>query len=298
MISLPDAVREGVEARFGAIRSAQHVSGGCINPAARLETKRATIFVKYNDSAPAGMFEVEAEGLRALRAAASDDLRVPEVLAACDAGKESGAGWIALEWLEPGRGGKGTSERLGRGLAALHRAEAGGWGWERDGFIGSLPQPNHPTASWADFWRERRLLPMLRLARDAGAPVGSSAEWDQLLAALPDLLAAGDDDGPSLLHGDLWGGNVLVTDTGEPALVDPAAYRGHREVDLAMSELFGGFDASFHAAYRESWPLRPGYAEVRRGVYQLYYLLVHVVLFAGGYAASTAATLRRVLAAG
>ncbi|HEX8673749.1 MAG TPA: fructosamine kinase family protein, partial [Longimicrobium sp.] len=115
-----------------------------------------------------------------------------------------------------------------------------------------------------------------------------------LREALPRLLAAGEEDGPTLLHGDLWSGNVVATSRG-PSLVDPATYRGHREVDLAMTELFGGFGAEFYTAYEEAWPLRPGYQEERRAVYQLFYLLVHVNLFGGGYVARTAEALRRVV---
>lgn len=292
---LPGRVQGEVEARFGAVRVAGAVGGGCIHPAVRLETADGPIFLKYGEPAPAGLFASEAGGLRALRAAA-DGLRVPEVLAVSDPGADGGAGWLALEWLEPSRAGDGEAERLGRGLARLHRIRTAGWGWEEDGFIGSLPQRNAPAAAWAAFWAERRIEPMLRRARGTGASIGSGAEWDRLLAALPALLVEAEADGPSLLHGDLWNGNVLHTDRG-PALVDPAVYRGHREVDLAMSELFGGFGPAFYDSYREAWPLRPGYAEVRRGIYQLYYLLVHVILFGSGYAARTAGTLRGALAA-
>lgn len=137
-------------------------------------------------------------------------------------------------------------------------------------------------------------MPQLALARRAGRLPATEAEWARLLDHLPKLLAAAEDDGPSLLHGDLWSGNAMATADG-PALIDPAVYRGHREADLAMTELFGGFDARFHVAYREAWPLLPGYAEERRAVYQLYYLLVHVNLFGGGYVAQTAGVLRRAL---
>src|SRR6185503_10430312 len=144
-------------------------------------------------------------------------------------------------------------------------------------------------------WATRRLRPQLEMARARGREPATAAEWERLFARLPELLAPAEEDGPSLLHGDLWGGNLLSA-AGEPALIDPAAYRGHREADLAMAELFGGFDAGFHAAYQEAWPLLPGYREARRAIYQLYYLLVHVNLFGGGYGAQTAATLRRALA--
>lgn len=200
-----------------------------------------------------------------------------------------------MEWIEPARRGAGFGERLGHGLAAMHRSgRADGWGWAEDNFIGPLPQANGRTASWAELWRARRLEPQLDLARRAGRMPGRAADWDRLMDRLPDLLAPAEADGPSLLHGDLWGGNVLAAARG-PALIDPAVYRGHREADLAMTELFGGFGAGFRAAYEEAWPLGPGYP-ARRAVYQLWYLLIHVNLFGGGYGARTEGVLREALA--
>ncbi|HEX6751832.1 MAG TPA: fructosamine kinase family protein [Longimicrobium sp.] len=319
-MTLPAAVHAAVERRVGAIRSVSPVGGGCISETYRVETGDGAIFLKHHPAAPDGFFAAEADGLRALRAAAGDALRIPAVVAIDDGDDASrgdvenaeedggtsasprlrvspGGCWIALEWLEPGQRGRDFGERLGRGLAALHRAGvAGGWGWERSNFIGALPQENESAATWAEFWRDRRLLPQLRLAAEAGRDTGPRGEWDRLFARLPWLLADVGHDAPSLLHGDLWGGNVLSA-SGDPALIDPAVYRGHREVDLAMTELFGGFDPRFYGAYAEAWPLRPGYREIRRDIYQLYYLLAHVTLFGGGYGAQTLATLRRVLAA-
>ncbi len=203
-------------------------------------------------------------------------------------------GWRWSGWSPPAAR-RTSRERLGRGLAALHRAgRADGWGWMEDNFIGPLPQANAPAASWAEFWRTRRLEPQLELARRGGRMPGKAAEWDRLMDRLPELLAPAEADGPSLLHGDLWGGNVLAA-PGGPAIIDPAVYRGHREADLAMTELFGGFGDGFRAAYREAWPLQPGYP-ARRAVYQLWYLLIHVNLFGGGYGARTAAVLREALA--
>lgn len=249
--ALPDAVRAAVEHGLGDIRSVEPVGGGCISDGCRVETADGPVFVKHNAAAPAGMFVAEADGLRALHAAAGEHLRVPSVLAFGEGG-DDGGGWIALEWLEPAPPRRDHGERLGRGLAAVHRT-AGGWGWERDNWIGSLPQPNRPAASWPEFWRGRRLAPQLALARRARRLPGTDAEWERLFDLLPELLAAGDEDRPSLLHGDLWSGNALSTADG-PAVIDPAVYRGHREVDLAMAALFGGFDRAFFAAYGEAWP--------------------------------------------
>jgi fructosamine-3-kinase len=288
---LPAGVRSAVEGRIGAVRDVRPVGGGCVNPAARLDLAAGPVFLKYNLDAPPGMFAAEAEGLEALRTRATG-LRVPAVVAVGEPSEGERAGWLALEWLEPAAPAAGYAQRLGRGLAELHRPIAGGWGWERDGFIGPLPQANAALPSWGGFWRDRRLEPQLRSAYERGFFQAERAEWDRLLARVPALLQPAEEEGPSLLHGDLWSGNVLATREGAPALVDPASYRGHREVDLAMSELFGGFPAGFLAAYTDAAPLAPGYREARRALYQLYFLLVHVNLFGGSYPDRTLRTLR------
>ncbi len=293
---VPPGVRGGAEAAWSArlgrivrIASGAPVGGGCVSPTARVESESGDVaFLKWADGA-SRMFAAEAEALEALAAAGA--VRVPEVLGSA----AEAPAWLLLEWMEPGDGGAAAWRRLGAGLAALHRATAEAWGWPADNFIGSLPQENGWMARWPAFWRERRLLPQLRRAYASGHFSGAdrrafAALLDRLDGLLGEAAAA---DGPSLLHGDLWGGNVHMT-TDAPALVDPSIYYGHREVDLAMSELFGGFRAEFHAAYREAWPLRPGYVEARRAVYQLYYLLVHVNLFGGSYVAGARAAVARV----
>lgn len=278
MTVLPEPIRRSLEAHFGALGEARAVGGGSISRAARVEGPDGPFFLKFGPHTPPGMFAAEAEGLEALAGAASG-LVVPRVLSVDEA-------WIALEWLEPAPRAAGFGEQLGRDLATLHRS-TGTWGWERDNFIGSLPQENTSAATWPEFWWARRLEPQLRRARALGRLPAREHDWERLRDALPRLLAPAQEDGPSLLHGDLWSGNYLETSRG-PALVDPATYRGHREADLAMTELFGGFGADFYAAYEEAWPLRPGYRAERRAVYQLYYLLVHVNLFGGGYVQQTA----------
>ena len=297
-MTLPDAVRRSVEQRVGPVRTPSPVAGGSISQAVRVEVDGRPVFLKHDPSAPPGFFAAEALGLDALRAV-SGAPRIPHVLAVhdtVDAGGGREPSWLLLEWLEPDARTREFGERLGRALAALHAPAAGGWGWSDANFIGALPQDNVPAATWAELWRARRLQPQLRLARDRGRMPGDGAWWDRLFAALPDALVPAEAEGPSLVHGDLWSGNVLCTTGGKPALVDPAVYRGHREVDLAMAELFGGFDARFHAAYREARPLADGYGAVRRPIYQLYYLLVHVNLLGGGYVAQTEAVLRSALA--
>jgi len=270
--------------------SAAPVGGGCISPSVRLESGSGDVaFLKWgNPDTPAGLFTAEARSLAALHAPGA--VRVPEVLAVSD----QGAGWLLLEWLEPGPATRATWEALGRGLAGLHATRVERYGAAADNFIGSLPQRNGWLDEWPAFWRERRLEPQLRQAYAEGH--FSSADrrsFDRLLAALPDRLAGTGAEGASLLHGDLWSGNVHVTRAGTAALVDPSSYYGHREVDLAMSELFGGFDTTFYRAYAEAWPLLPGYDPVRRAVYQLYYLLAHVNLFGGGYVRASLGALAR-----
>jgi protein-ribulosamine 3-kinase len=297
-VTLPAAVRSAVEAaieewtgRAGGIEGVAAVGGGCISPTARISTVAGdTFFLKLGGpDLPADMLHAEARGLRELGAAG--ELRVPDVVGV---GGTGGGAWLLLEWLNPGGARAGTWEELGRGLAALHGHEGAGFGADADNYIGSMPQANAWDDGWARFWRGRRLEPQLRHATDGGL-IGEAdrRRFDALFARLDDLLtSAAAADGPSLLHGDLWSGNVHITDSGTAAVVDPSVYHGHREVDLAMTELFGGFDARFRQAYAEAWPLTEGYAPGRRAVYQLYYLLVHVNLFGASYLAGT----RRALA--
>jgi fructosamine-3-kinase len=292
-VHLPAAIRTSVEetlrehtGREGGITSVQRVGGGCISPSARIERAgREYWFLKWSDdAAPADFFREEARSLRALRATGT--VRVPEVIDVAES-------WLLLEWLEPGGGIERSWQNLGADLAALHRATASTFGWEFDNYIGSLPQRNHREQDWAAFWRDQRLLPQLDHAIAAGnLTVAERKRFDDFLARLDAILAAGSADGPSLLHGDLWSGNVhMMADSA--ALVDPSSCYGHREVDLAMAQLFGGFPGDFFSAYREAWPLQPGYAEQRRDAYQLYYLLVHVNIFGRSYVPQALSVLQR-----
>lgn len=283
---MTDAVRASIEAVLGPLREVRPVGGGCISPAYRVRTgDGAECFVKTaGRDWPADAFAEEARSLRRLGQAGV--LTVPEVHGVS-------AGWLALEWLEPAAAGVDGWAALGRGLAQLHAVEAPRPGWERDNYIGPLPQPNGAMATWPEFWRARRLEPVVERAATS-LDASTVRQLERLCDTLPDLIGpAGAEDGMSLLHGDLWSGNVHMSVRG-PALVDPASSFGHREVDLAMASLFGGFPPGFFEAYEAEWPLRPGAAR-RRHVYQLYYLLVHVVLFGGGYAAGTAAAVRAAL---
>lgn len=276
------------------ITSARPVGGGCISPAARVELEGGeTYFLKWSrsDGEPRGLLEAEAKSLEAMRSVGV--VRVPSVIA-------TGGSWLLLEWLEPGRASPRTWRQLGGAAAAqLHGARAARFGWSTDNFIGRLAQANGWLDSWPEFWRIRRLEPQLHEAARLGHFSSEDrSRFNQLLDRLDSaLLAVASADGASLLHGDLWSGNVHVCADGSAALVDPASYYGHREVDLAMAELFGGFGVEFFDSYRDAWPLAEGYCEARRPIYQLYYLLVHVNLFGRSYVAAARTARDAALAA-
>lgn len=283
-------VQSAVERALGAtVRRATPVSGGDINEAFAVEIGDGrTVFVKCNARADAKMFAAEARGLEWLREAGT--LRIPRVLAVANDDR-AGPHFIVLEYLKPGRARSSFDEELGRGLAALHRAGAPAFGLDHDNFIGRLPQQNDPAPTWSEFYRTRRLgaqLERATLHRRGTARMQSG--FDKLFERLDDLV--GPREPPARLHGDLWGGNLHVDADGAPCLIDPAVYGGHREVDLAMMRLFGGFSERCFAAYREAYPLAEGYRE-RVELYQLYPLLVHVNLFGGSYVSSVERALAR-----
>jgi fructosamine-3-kinase len=256
------------------IVSARPVGGGDSSEAWLVElgagTRPGSVFVKTNPDAPGGLFDAEADGLA--RLGRTDAVRVPEVLAVADDGPDR---FIVLEWVEPGPPGPSHDRDLGRELAALHAHSADRFGLERDNFIGRRPQTNRWCATWAELYGTWRLAPMARLSRDAGVLSPElSRGIDRLIDQLPDRL--GPPEPPALVHGDLWGGNAIADREGRPWLIDPAVYFGHREVDLAMMRLFGGFGLEVFAAYAEAFPLAGGSAD-RVALHQLYPLLVHTL---------------------
>ncbi len=254
------------------------VGGGDISAAWCIPTESGLVFLKTSGADARGTFAAEADGLAEI--AASETLRVPRVLGHGLAGTSS---WLALEWLELGRGSADTGRRLGQGLAAMHRVVRDLHGWTRDNTIGATPQSNTPNASWCEFYRDQRLRPQLSLAAERGYVGRLQETGAQLLERLDQIL--GDHaPAPSLLHGDLWGGNHAVC-ADEPVLFDPAVYFGDRETDLAMTRLFGGFSRAFYEAYENAWPLPPGH-EARLGLYQLYHVLNHLNLFGSSYLGS------------
>ncbi|HJL15308.1 MAG TPA: fructosamine kinase family protein [Sandaracinaceae bacterium LLY-WYZ-13_1] len=278
--TLRDALAEALGAR---VEDARPLGGGDINDAyaVRLADGRDA-FVKTHPDAPPTMFPREAEGLAWL--AEPSVLRVPAVWGV-------DARFLALELVAPGRAADDHDERLGRGLAALHDHGADGFGWPRDNFIGSLPQHNEAAPDWPTFYVERRLRPQLEMAEARGRASGAMRRgFERLFARMGELV--GPAEPPARLHGDLWGGNLHTAATGEPVLIDPAVYGGHREMDLAMMKLFGGFSGRVFAAYEEAHPLAPG-AEERVPLYQLYPLMVHVNLFGGSYVGAVERALAR-----
>jgi fructosamine-3-kinase len=249
-------------------------AGGCINQAAVLGDETTRYFIKLNNADRIGMFEAEAAGLDALAAAGA--IRVPRPVCAGVAGSSA---FLAMQYLDFGSGASDAAA-AGRQLAAMHRSVTDRFGWNRDNTIGSTEQQNGWDTDWCRFWAQKRLGFQLRLAARNGYGGALQKRGEQLLDVFPALIDH--DPEPSLLHGDLWGGNLGYDRRGNPVIYDPAVYYGDREADLAMTELFGGFGRDFYAAYREAWPLDAGYRQ-RRDLYNLYHILNHLNLFGSGY---------------
>lgn len=235
-----------------------------------------TVFAKTHGDPPPNFFETEAAGLDWLRAA--DAVAVPQVLAV-------GVGMLVLEWIDEGRPTSATDSSLGRGLAALHRSGAPCFGREDRMTTGSRGLPNEPCDAWAEFYASNRLLPLAALAADEQALSSSTLDrLERIASRLGDFGAA--DEPPARLHGDLWAGNRMIDRDGSSWLIDPAAHGGHREFDLAMMRLFGGYGQECFAAYDDEFPLADGWEE-RVPLHQLAPLVVHAIKFGGGYAAAT-----------
>ncbi|MEM6251749.1 MAG: fructosamine kinase family protein [Cyanobacteria bacterium P01_D01_bin.156] len=250
------------------------IGGGCINQAYQVSDGQRNFFVKLNQASKLAMFEAELAGLKDMYN--SQTIRVPQPLCV---GLAGGSSYIVMEWLNLGGGNAWST--MGQHLAAMHRVSSDlGFGWHRANTIGETHQPNDWQESWLSFWRDQRLGYQFRLAKRRG---GSFPKQQRLLDALPDLLA-GHDPVPVLVHGDLWSGNAAITTAGEPVIFDPAMYYGDREVDLAMTELFGRFPKAFYDAYEASYPLSSGYS-LRKTLYNLYHIVNHFNLFGGGYEA-------------
>lgn len=269
------------------LHRATPVTGGSINETFRLDgTDGSCYFLKLNAARHQNIFIAETHALETIAATAT--LHVPLPVAH---GMTMQQSYLVLEHLELRP--RGDAKLLGEQLAALHRRSAPRFGFAHDNFIGTSPQPNGWKDDWISFWREHRLGFQLKLAAANGYADELQRLGKHLLDALPAIFA-GHIPQPSLLHGDLWGGNHAYLADGTPVIFDPAIYYGDRECDIAMTELFGGYPADFYTAYRAAWPLDNGY-ERRRDLYNLYHILNHANLFGGGYVRQAAEMMRELL---
>ena len=254
------------------------VAGGDVSEAFRVElTDGRLVFVKSHRSPPPGFFTTEAAGLSWL--AECDDILVPRVLAVCD-----DPPFLALEWIQEGPQQAGTEPALGAALAGLHKSGAGAFGRSDRRTTGSLGLPNDPCKTWVEFYAKRRLLPLAKIATDRGSLPPTTIDDLESIAACLDAIG-GPPEPAARLHGDLWAGNRMVDADGRSWLIDPAAHGGHREFDLAMIRLFGGYGDDVFAAYEQRHPLADGW-EDRIELHQLAPLVVHAIKFGGGYVAA------------
>jgi len=274
------------------IKSTSPVSGGCIADSRKLQLESGKVyFLKQLRGSSSGGFDAEERGLEELRK--SSTVNVPEVVC-------KGSDFLLLQWIEAGFSRSSSSmEMLGRQFAELHRYRGKKFGFSEDNLLGDNTQSNMPSKegslNWAAFFAENRLEFQTIMAVKKGYATPELRNlMENLIKKFPDLIS-GTEEEPSLLHGDLWSGNYLIDERGIPWLIDPAVYYGHREADMAMTSLFGGFSNSFYSAYKSAYPIAPGYAE-REPLYQLYHLLNHLNLFGTGYYGQVISILRRYAA--
>ena len=286
---IPDLKSDLEKILSESIKSISSVSGGCIADSRKLELESGKVFfLKRIRNSCSRIFDSEKTGLEELRK--SGAVNVPEVV-------RKGTDFLLLQWIEAVNNNSNYSmEMLGRQFAKLHRYRVKKYGFYEDNFIGYTPQLNKPSKegslNWATFYAENRLAYQTSLAVKNGyASLKMRKLMDNLIKKVPDLIS-GTEEEPSLLHGDLWSGNYLIDKMGVPWLIDPAVYYGHREADLAMTSLFGGFSNTFYSAYKSAYPISPGYAE-REPLYQLYHLLNHLNLFGSCYYGQVISILKR-----
>ncbi len=268
------------------VDGASPIGGGCINNGVKLMTSEGIFFLKWQKGIPEDMFEKEAKGLRLLHK--TRIIRVPEPIAW---GKLDGKHYFLMEFIEAAPSVRDYWADFGWSLATMHKNnKAGAYGLDHDNYIGKLPQPNSRHEDWIDFFIENRLEFQLKLAIGNGL-VGNSFidRYRKFYEKLPDLLPV---DRPALLHGDLWSGNVMTGRDGRACIIDPAVYYGHREIELAFTQMFGSFPHDFYEAYQEVWPLEPGYDD-RVDIYNIYPHMTHTNLFGPSYLGGVEQVLRR-----
>lgn len=268
------------------IENTRSVGGGCINQGYKISGNGDSYFVKVNQASQVEMFVAEALGLEQMYA--THTITLPKPICWGVAGNSC---YLVLEWLDLGGGNSQAWSEMGKQLAAMHqKGITDKFGWERNNTIGSTPQINNWMDNWADFFAEQRIGYQLKLAKRRG---GNFPDSNQVVEAVREQLADRQPE-PSIVHGDLWSGNAAVTRDGQPVILDPATYYGDREVDLAMTELFGGFPAAFYHGYNQFWQLDSGYQQ-RKIIYNLYHVLNHFNLFGGGYSSQANRMIDQIL---
>jgi protein-ribulosamine 3-kinase len=279
---------EQTTGRHFSVDQQRSMGGGSINAAFLLSGDDGQqFFVKTNQTGRKAMFEAEARGLQEI--ASSNTIKVPKSVCF---GENQLQSYIVLEYLD--MAGRADQQVLGEQLAAMHHVTAEKFGWKINNTIGATHQPNDWTVNWLDFWRDQRLGFQLRLAEKQGYGGELLSLGEKLLVEMPKLFD-GQEIKPSMLHGDLWGGNVAGLKDATPVIFDPAFYYGDREADIAMTYVFGGFDPDFYASYQNAFPLDDGFA-VRKTFYNIYHIINHLNLFGGGYHGQAIHMLEQVLA--
>lgn len=278
------AISENTDSKFEIVNR-NSVGGGCINQAYQLIGKEKSYFVKLNSANLVEMFSAEALALQQMYD--TNTIRVPKPICW---GVAENYSYIVMEWLNLGRGDNQAWREMGKNLALLHQVnQENRFGWQINNTIGSTPQINDWGSNWADFFAEQRIGYQLRLANRKG---GNFENPSSIIETIRAKLKSRNPQ-PSLVHGDLWSGNASCTTDGIPVIIDPAAYYGDREVDIAMSELFGRFPLSFYEGYNQQWALDNGYEE-RKIIYNLYHILNHFNLFGSGYSSQAKGMIKKL----
>jgi protein-ribulosamine 3-kinase len=287
-MSLYESILSEVFGKSTKLKGTSVISGGCINNAIKLMTSDGNFFLKWQTDIPEDMFQKEAEGLKLL--SKSGNITTPEVIAI---GNIEGKHYLLMTYIESASPKNDYWNHFGTALAEMHRNNtAEEYGLDYDNYIGKLPQPNNIKEVWIDFFIHSRLEFQLKLAvRNRMVDNKFIDRYRKFYEFLPDLLPV---DQPALLHGDMWSGNVMVGSDGFVCLIDPAVYYGHREIELAFTQMFGGFDYGFYDAYASTYPLEPGFEE-RVGIYNIYPHMVHVNLFGQSYLNGVESVLRKYL---